>query len=259
MQYLTFVFLFFFQGLLFSQEITVKGLVKDSLANPLPLTNVQILDSNSKSLAYVTTNNEGLFEIRVNFTDNLSLKISSFGYETKTVKISAEKTYYVILLKEKITTLNEIKITADFRDVTEKNDTISYNLKRLLNGSEISLKDVVKKLPGLNIDDNGKINYNGKKIDNILIEGDELYDNQHQLATENIKSEMIEKIDLLKNHQDLSSIKGFGDHHKTALNISLKEQYKNTINAMCRQNTAIKRATSNTIRFITLAAKTNSV
>ncbi|WP_152378470.1 hypothetical protein [Flavobacterium haoranii] len=79
----------------------------------------------------------------------------------------------------------------------------------------------------MSIDENGKIRYNGKKIDYLLLDGDDFYNDQHQLATENLTPEMIEKIELLKNYQDFSSIKGFESSGVTALNIGLNEKFKN--------------------------------
>ncbi|MDX6190759.1 hypothetical protein SGQ83_15475 [Flavobacterium sp. Fl-318] len=125
--------------------------------------------------------------------------------------------------------MKEVIIKADFRDIIDRNDTVTFNLKKLLNGSEQKLKDVLKKLPGISIDNDGKIKYKGKKIDDLLIEGDEFFGTQHQLATENIKSEIIEKIEVLKNFKNLSSISGFDNSGRTALNISVKEEFKNAI------------------------------
>ena len=132
-----------------------------------------------------------------------------------------------IFLTKDIIEMKTVVIKADFRDVTDKNDTVSYNLKRLLNGSEQKLKDIINKLPGLSIDEQGKINYQGKKIDDFLIEGDEYYGTQHQLGTEHITAQMIQDIKVLKNFQNLSSINGFENSRRTALNVYLKEDYKN--------------------------------
>lgn len=219
---------------LFSQ-IVIKGVVQNSSGIPLPLVNVSLLSKQeSLLLQYKQTNQQGGFEfvIKNNTISTVLLKVSCLGYKSVSVETSINTHLVVeknIILEEDVSELKEVAVRANFRDVTDKNDTITYNLKKLLNGSEQKLKDIIEKLPGLSIDTNGKINYKGKKIDDFLIEGDEFYGNQHQLATENMKSEMVDKIEVLKNFKNLSSIDGFGNQTRTALNISLKEGYKNVM------------------------------
>lgn len=119
----------------------------------------------------------------------------------------------------------------------------------------------------MSIDENGKIRYNGKKIDYLLLDGDDFYNNQHQLATENLTTEMIEKIELLKNYQDLSSIKGFESSGTTALNIGLNEKFKNLFKGTIEVEGGYKekyRLNANTFNFgkkikYNLIANTNNV
>ena len=230
------LFFFIFSFLQIQSQTTIKGTIKDSLQNPVSLVNVRLYNKLDNALIdFKQSNNLGQFELICPDaeTENFLLKASFLGYKPVIFEFSTDgnRSFFEknIILKNEVVAMKEVVIKADFRDVTEKNDTITFNLKRLLNGSEQKLKDVLKKLPGLSIDDNGKIKYKGKKIDDLLIEGDEFYGNQHQLATENIKSDMIEKIELLKNFKNLSSIVGFDNTGRTALNISIKDAYKNTI------------------------------
>ncbi|OUD36579.1 hypothetical protein [Flavobacterium sp. FPG59] len=213
----------------------IKGTVKDSLQNPVSLVNVRLYNKKDNSLiVFKQSNTVGQFELTCPDIQekNFILKASCVGFVPYFVELNFDITtsplIHNITLKNEIIVMKEVVIKADFADVTEKNDTISYNLKKLLNGSEQKLKDVLKKLPGISIDDNGKIKFRGRKIDDLLIEGDELYGDQHQLATDNIKSEMIEKIELLKDFKNLAAIEGFNNQNRTALNIRIKESYKNT-------------------------------
>lgn len=217
-------------------QTKLKGTIQDSLQNPVSLVNVRLYNKlDNKLIDFKQSNNLGQFELVCPDaeTKRFLLKASFLGYKPFVFEFSTNVNSSVItkniILKNDVIAMKEVIIKADFRDVIEKNDTIFFNLKRLLNGSEQKLKDVLKKLPGISIDDNGKIKYNGKKIDDFLIEGDEFYGNQHQLATENIKSEMIDKIEVFKNFKNLSSIVDFNNTGRTALNVSIKEAYKNTI------------------------------
>ncbi len=230
------LFFFIFSFLQIQSQTSIRGTIKDSLQNPVSLVNVLLYNKLDNVLIdFKQSSNLGQFELVCPDaeTKNFILKASFLGYKTFIFAFNTDGNSSIIdkniILKNYVVAMKEVIIKADFRDVAEKNDTITFNLKRLLNGSEQKLKDVLKKLPGLSIDGNGKIKYKGKKIDDLLIEGDEFYGNQHQLATENIKSEMIEKIEVLKNFQNFSSIVGFNNTSRTALNVSIKEAYKNTI------------------------------
>jgi hypothetical protein len=231
------IFLFFlFSFFQIQGQTIIKGSVKDSLKNTVSLVNIRLYNKIDNTVVdYQQSNSLGQFELVCHDIQikNFILKASSIGYEPYYIEFNCEADNSIIenniILKNAVIEMKEVLIKADFSDVSEKNDTITFNLKKLLNGSEQKLKDVLKKLPGVSIDENGKIKYRGKKIDDLLIEGDEFFGNQHQLATENIKSEMIEKIEVLKDFKNLSVIEGFNNRNRTALNISIKEEYKNTI------------------------------
>jgi hypothetical protein len=271
------LFFFIFSFFQVHSQTSIKGTIKDSLQNPISLANVRLYNKTDNLLIdFRQSNHLGQFELisRDIEIKNCILKASCLGYKSYSLELSFEGNNEIveknIILKHAIIGMKEVVIKADFRDVTEKNDTITFNLKRLLNGSEQKLKDVLKKLPGLSIDNNGKIKYKGKKIDDLLIEGDEFYGNQHQLATENIKSEMIEKIEVLKNFQNLSSIIGFNNTGRTALNVSIKEAYKNTIKGdveteygykkRCRQHNNIYNFASKVkVNFISDVNNTNNL
>lgn len=226
--------LLFFPVCLFSQTL-IRGVVKDSLESPISAVNVQLIEKETNALLdFKTSNEKGFFELSTNHSSQkqLIVKITSLGYKTFFSEITIGQNIVHlndIFLSKDIIEMKTVVIKTDFRDVIENNDTVSYNLKKLLNGSEQKLKDIINKLPGLSIDEQGKINYQGKKIDDFLIEGDEYYGSQHQLGTEHITSQMIQDIEVLKNFQNLSSINGFENSKRTALNIYLKEEYKNVI------------------------------
>ncbi|CAM3667703.1 TonB-dependent receptor [Flavobacterium gelidilacus] len=207
----------------FSYSQNITGFVKDSLQNPVILANVQIEQNNK----FTQTDANGYFSLKVeNLNFPVIIKVSHLSFEKK--EISTENFEPLkIILQSKTNNLKEVILSSKSYDVIEKKDTIKYNLKQLLNGSEVKLKDVLEKLPGISIDDNGKIRYNGKQVNNLLIDGDEFFKDNHQLATENLTAEMIEKIEVLKNYQKFSTVNGFESSGVTALNVGLNDKFKN--------------------------------
>lgn len=129
-------------------------------------------------------------------------------------------------MKENPTLLSEVTVQSYALDAKVSNDTTEYNLEKLLNGSEENLGDVLKKLPGIQIDPNGKIKANGKKIDKLLIDGKDFFGDQHQLATKNISSEMVDGISKFENFRDDYELSDSQPTQKTAINVEINEKFR---------------------------------
>lgn len=212
--------------ILFSQSIT--GVVTDDSQSPILFASVQLIEiSSNRIISFTQSDSKGNFSLKSeNVPFPLKIKASHLSYESQEVilqSFSQEK--LIIHLDFRANKIEDIVIESKAYDVIERNDTLKYNLNNLLNGSEIKLKDIVNKLPGLSIDSDGKIRFNGKTIDHLLLDGDEFFGENHQIANENITAEMIEKIELLKNYQDFSSLRNF-ETSQIALNIGLKDGFK---------------------------------
>ena len=223
------LFLLIFPYLAFSQ-IEINGTIKDEENRPLAFANVELYDENGKNLISYTICNE-FGQYKLNSTPGIrTFRISFIGYENLEEKkqISTEQTVS-FNLKSAPQVIENVNITAKALDLIIHEDTTDYNLDNLTNGSEENLNDILKKLPGINIDQNGKINSNGKKIDNLLIDGKEFFSNQHQLALNNISSEMIKGITKYENYEDNYDLSNFSSSNKTALNVKIKDEFKQEI------------------------------
>jgi hypothetical protein len=220
-----FFFICFYSLTISSQEI--KGIVKDHFNYTIHLANVQLINKDTNiTISFTQTNENGEFVFKTIIKSfPIKLKITHISYEMQEILIENFNEINIVL-QPRVTELKEVIVEHKTPDLVEKKDTLFYNLNNLLVGSELKLSDVIKKLPGLSIDSNKKIRFNGNILDHILIDGDEFFRDNHQLATENITAEMIDKIELLKNYQDLSSIKGFENSGENALNIKIKKGFK---------------------------------
>lgn len=229
----------FFSCVLYGQNII--GIVQDDAENKIPLVNVQLLDQKTnKIISFTQTDSKGVFSLKTNNVSfPLKLKLQHLSFDNKELVLNSFEKLYVVL-EPKTSQLKEIVIDAKAYDVIKRGDTLKYNLNSLLDGSELKLKDVVDKLPGLAIDEDGKIRYNGSIIDHLLFDGNEFLNKNHQIANENITAEMIQKIELLTNYQSLSSVKGFEDSGKTALNIGINEKFKHRFKGNVDTETGIK-------------------
>ncbi len=202
----------------------ISGKVLDSLEQALPQANI-IVKYQHKILKYTISDSLGNFEIKVPVRSEYDIKVTYFGYKPVVKKIQNNSPLvglkFVLFPDE--TTLEEVVINADIPDFVQKKDTIIYNIKALTDGSEVKLKDLVKKLPGIQIDENGKVSQNGKPIDKILINDKEFFNRQQQIATENIDADMVAGISFYKNYK--SEFDAKNDSGIRALNVNIKDKY----------------------------------
>lgn len=220
LRFLTFILIFFFCHS-FSQSITIT--VKDNTGKSISDTNVQLLH-NGKTIDFQKTNDTGNCTFQLSEKGVFSLKFTSVFYKTKIVEVDTnQKTDFNMELEQQITEIKEVEIKSRPKIASANEDTISFNLKAVRDGTERTTEDLIKKLPGLDINDNGKVTYKGNTIGQVLVEGNELFGKNHKMATQNISANMIEGIDLWQNFNTING------NHSTALNLKLKSEYKGKI------------------------------
>jgi hypothetical protein len=205
---------------------TLHGFLKQVDNTPIPFANIRLLAADNTTLvAYTTTDTNGGYEIQAKNFGTYWLVASCIGYkeERQLIELTSAKTAINIELKEDMQQLSEILINTKSLEVYQKNDTISFNLKKLTNGTEVNLKDVLKKLPGISLE-NGKIYAQGKVIDKILINGDEFTLNQRTLS-ETLAAKMLAGVDLLKDYKQNTILTDFNTQQEQALNLKIKKEY----------------------------------
>jgi len=212
----------------FSQNVKVEGTVKDEAGNPLEMANVIAFKKGTKFLqSYSITDSKGHYKLSLEEAQEYTLKASFLGFDTQDIDISigvSEKDMIKnIVLKESNESLNEVEISYEM-PVKILGDTISYNADSFTNGTEKKLEDVLEKLPGVDIDDNGEIEVEGKKVQKVLVEGKAFFDGDSKLATQNIPASAIDKVQVLKNYNEVSGMRGVTNNEDNiAINIKLKK------------------------------------
>jgi hypothetical protein len=210
-------------------QIKLEGVVKDTLGKPLELANVIALNKATNILeSYGITNNEGRFRLALKKNTVYILKVSYIGLATindslTTKEVDITKDF----LMKTDNKLDAVELTYEM-PVTIKGDTIIYNADSFKNGSEKKLGDVLKKLPGMEVDDEGEITVEGKSVTKVMVEGKEFFDGDSKLATKNIPADAIDKVEVLKNSNEVGQLRGLGNDQDTVMiNIKLKEGKKN--------------------------------
>jgi hypothetical protein len=215
-----------------AQSIKVKGTIKDSIGTPLEFANViASIKSSGETESYGITNHEGRYQLDLPKGNTYILRASFLGYQNKeqtvNVPADAENMNIDFVLKPKADQLDDVEIVYEM-PVTVKGDTIVYNADSFTNGDERKLGDVMKKLPGVEVNDEGEIQVEGKTVQKVMVEGKDFFDGDSKLATKNIPADAVDKVEVLRNYNEVNQMRGLGnDRDNVAINIKLKEGKKN--------------------------------
>lgn len=213
----------------FAQSVKVEGTLKDDAGNPLETANVMAINTTTKAMdSYNITNDKGKFSLTLKANTEYTIKASYIGFSAfqKTIKTTNQNQSFEIILtgsKE----IEAIEIVKEM-PVTIKGDTIIYNSDSFTNGTERKLEDVLKKLPGVEVNKDGEIEVEGKKVQKVMVEGKDFFDGDTKIATKNIPADALDKIQVLRNYNEVANLKGLENNEENiALNIKLKEGKKN--------------------------------
>lgn len=211
-------------------QITLRGKVLERSTNePICGANVCIY-SNSPDLsmvAYDVTNRKGEFTIstkEIENADSVLLAVTYMGYAKHSSTVGTKGENINISMMRENFALNEVKIRA--QGITQRNDTVTYLVSALASKQDRTISDLLRKLPGIEVNKNGTILYQGKSINRFYIEGVDLLGSQYSLATESIPTSYVSTIQVLENHQPVKALNGKEWVENAAINISLKDDAK---------------------------------
>lgn len=201
-----------------SQNV-VSGQVSDTDGKPVDNAIVKILDG-TKLAGYAMTKADGTFSVKVkSVAEKLNLRVERLSYARYSRDIDNVTSEIKVVLTSQATELKEVTVSAPM--VYVRGDTLTFRLAAFKGKGDITLKDAMKKILGIEIDDNGKIKYNGKAISKFYIEGIDLTDGKYNIATDNIPAEYVNAVQVLNNHKESKLDKDrFSDD--VAINVKLE-------------------------------------
>ena len=204
----------------------IHGYVEDSLTHNR-LANVSItLLRNGKPLKFTRTKEDGTFVFPITEKQaNDKLQATFMGYKKTKTSISSGKET-IISMASTAFVLKEVQVKGS--RITGR-DTISFDLTRFANERDNSLKDVLKKLPGVDIEKNGRINYNGKPINRFTVEGLDLTGGKYNQLEENIKAKDVKKAEVIEHDQPIKALQNKTFTDNVAMNIALKDSARDKL------------------------------
>ncbi|EAR00845.1 TonB-dependent receptor [Maribacter sp. HTCC2170] len=213
-----------------AQEVLLTGIVSDSTGTNIEMANVIAINDETKGLeSYGITNHSGRYKLNLKMNVAYTVKISYIGFATEVFAITpvAKEITKDFTLNQQVNMLDDVEVTYEM-PVSVKGDTIVYDTDAFVTGTEKKLKDVLENLPGIEVNDNGQIEVEGKTVQKVMVEGKDFFDGDSKLAVENIPADALSKVEVLKNYNEISQMRGLtNDDDNVALNIKLKEGKKN--------------------------------
>lgn len=206
-------------------QVTIQGVVTDSLNQKLELANVVAINEATSGLeAYGITNANGEYKLELGKNGTYKLQISYVGMKTFEETITTKESDIVkncVLIPENA--LDEVELIYEM-PVKIQGDTIVYNADSFQNGTERKLEDILEKLPGVEINEDGQIEVEGKVVNKLMVNGKDFFDGDTKLASKNIPSKAVDKIQVLRNYSEVGQLSGVTNNSdNVALNIKLKE------------------------------------
>ena len=209
-------------------QIKMQGVVKDSIGQPLELANVIAINQSTQALeSYSITSADGKYKLGLSKASVYTIQVSYIGMKTisnvmNTAALDIDKDF--TLYQENA--LNEIELTYEM-PVTVKGDTIVYNADSFKNGTERKLEDILEKLPGVEVTDDGEIEVEGRIVSKVMVDGKDFFDGDSKIATKNIPSNAVDKVEVLKNYAEVSQLRSVTNNQdNVAINIKLKSGKK---------------------------------
>ena len=214
--FILFIFLPFLSGLPLCKAATpgeIRGSVSDAETNE-PLAGVIVRTKG----AFASTDRQGRYRITIPAgADSVTFK--SLGYETLT--LSATANLSAVRLRQKATQLNDVIVMAP--DIYAKGDTLVFNVDRFAKAEDNAIIDVLKRLPGIKIEDDGTIKYQGKPINKFYIDGNDFIGGRYGLATNNISHKDVKSVEVMERHQPVKALEGIEFPEEAGINLKLKE------------------------------------
>lgn len=200
-----------------------SGTVTDTDGKAVGNVTCKLLDGKDSLLAYALTKSDGTYKLKTAKGGRL-IDFAFLGYETLRVPVKEGNTRYDARLERAAVELENVTVTAD--PITRRKDTLLYNVDAFRQEQDRSIEDVLKRMPGIEVSDDGQISYQGKAVNKVNIEGLDLMGDQYNQATQNMPAEAVAQVQIMERNQPVKVLEGKVSNDRATLNLKLKRDYK---------------------------------
>lgn len=221
------ILFFLFPIISFAQVRVLKGTVSSNVNIGLESANIiaRPLQANA-GLKFAITDNKGRYRLELDKDIEYEIVASYIGFIDEILMFKSNIDTHDFILKASGEKLKEIVIKHQYKAIEIKKDTLTFNVKSFANGNERKMKEILEKLPGVEVDKNGDVTVQGKKVTQMLVEGKSFFGGGSKLAVENIPADALDKIEVIDNFNEVGFMKKVSDSEDLAMNVKLKEDKK---------------------------------
>ncbi|UII25058.1 carboxypeptidase-like regulatory domain-containing protein [Fulvivirga maritima] len=209
-------------------QVLIKGQIKDESSKAIPGASIQLLTKDSLILNYSFSDNNGEFSIKYSKKGDFLLSVSSLGYERHVQALTLQKDNIItinVILSEDILQLDQVIISGN-QPIKIKKDTLVFDTKAFTDGNEEVVEDLLKKIPGISVSEDGTIKVQGKEVEKVMVEGDDFFSYGYKVLTKNMPAQPISEVELLQNYNENRLLRGIDNSDKVALNLKLNDDVK---------------------------------
>ena len=213
----------------FAQNLTIQGTLKDSIANrALNAATVSLVyDKDSSLVSFSRTNESGVFNFKNVAPGAYLVSVSYVGYVPKWVPvlIGSEKTVEMgVIYMNDVNSMSTVTVTARRPPVVINGDSVEFNSENFKTAPNAVVEDLLKKMPGMEVDKSGGITVNGKTVTKVFVNGKEFFSGDPKMATKNLPADAVDKIQVYDRKSDQAMFTGIDDgSEETAINLKLKK------------------------------------
>lgn len=208
-------------------QTTFSGVVLEkSSGKPMPEVICMVSSvADGALLQYGITDKEGRYSLKfLHEADSVLFEAKMLGFKTVTLRLPNRTREREVRMEDESINLREVVVKPE--DISQHGDTISYNVSSLRSAKDTYISDVIKKLPGVEVSESGKISYMGNPINKFYIEGLDLLGGKYSIASNSIPVDAVESVQILENHQSVKALKDVSFTERAALNLKIKEGKK---------------------------------
>lgn len=214
-----------------AQNVIVGIVVDEDEGLPLPAVSARIIDQTGKIKKFASTNASGQFSIVAPSGDSLRLQLAKMSYKTLEYSLDTldmTDTLRVVMPINAVS-LKEVGVRA--KRIRENGDTVTYNVGAFARGQDRSIGEVMNRMPGLDVDDSGKVQYQGNDINRLYVEGNDITGGKYGVVTKNLQAKDVRAVEVLENHQPMQVLRGLSFSDQAAVNLKLKDGAKAKVTA----------------------------
>ncbi len=208
-------------------QVNVTGKVIDK-ENDEPLVGASVIvkGADGKIKKFASSKSDGGFSMTMPSVTGCRLEVTMMSFAKQSIPLDSVNFPLTVYMEPGTTLLKEVTVKAD--RIREQGDTITYNVGSFAQQQDRSIGDVLKRMPGIGVANNGKIQYQGEDINKFYIEGSDLLGGKYGIATNGISHDDVGAVEVMENHQPMQVLSGISFSDKAAINLKLKNKAKAT-------------------------------